>query len=113
VYFVQGGDNLSRLALATGSSLPRLMLANCLNGTTIYVGQRLYVPRLPILAATATPTGTASIVPPSFTPTGTSTYTIPVSKPSWTATFTSTATVPTIMPSLTPSYMPTTPIVLN
>ena len=59
VYIVQGGDTLYSLAIATGSSVDELMLANCLPDTRIYRGQRLYVPRLPI--TTVTP----SITPPT------------------------------------------------
>ena len=53
VYIVVDGDTLSRLAATTGVSYYELMAANCLPNTVIYVGQRLYVPRLP-----ATPTNT-------------------------------------------------------
>jgi LysM repeat protein len=59
VYIVQGGDTLYSLAIATGSSVDELMLANCLPNTRIDRGQRLYVPRLPI--TTVTP----SVTPPT------------------------------------------------
>ena len=62
IYYVQRGDTLSSLARATGSSVNELMLANCLPDPRINVGQRLYVPRLPII-----PTNT-NITPPN-TPT--------------------------------------------
>lgn len=62
IYVVQPRDNLSAIALITGSSVPELMLANCLTRTLIYVGQRLYVPYLPIPTATITSTYTP-IVP--------------------------------------------------
>lgn len=58
VYLVQRGDYLSALAIVTGSSVPELMLANCLPDTRIYAGQTLYVPNLPIPSATNTPTVT-------------------------------------------------------
>ncbi len=62
VYVVQDGDVLSSLAVVTRSSVPELMLANCLPDTRIYVGQQLHVPYLPIITATYTPTYTP-IVP--------------------------------------------------
>ena len=58
VYIVQTGDTLSDIADLTGSSVTELMTANCLPDTHIYAGQRLYVPRLPVIATdtfTATP----------------------------------------------------------
>ena len=67
VYIVQGGDTLYSLAIATGSSVDELMLANCLPDSRIYRGQRLYVPRLPVREATITPSFTPSITP--LTPT--------------------------------------------
>jgi LysM repeat protein len=65
VYVVQRGDTLYDLAPITGSSVPELMLANCLPDTRIYVGQQLYVPHLPII--TPTPTNTPTLTP--FVPT--------------------------------------------
>jgi LysM repeat protein len=53
VYIVVARDNLSKLAAATRTTYVVLMTANCLTDTVIYVGQHLYVPRLP-----ATPTNT-------------------------------------------------------
>ena len=85
-YMVQSGDTLSELAVATGSSTPELMRANCLLDSRIYVGQLLYVPRLPIVTATYTP--------------------------SFTATYTPTGTPPSITPSVTASYTPATPPIL-
>lgn len=67
IYVVQHGDYLARLAPITGSSVPELMLANCLPDTVIYVGQRLYVPYLPVPPATITPTYTS--IPPTNGPT--------------------------------------------
>ena len=58
VYVVKRGDNLSALAAATGSSVAGLMRANCLLGTQINIGQKLYVPHLPIITPTSTPTST-------------------------------------------------------
>jgi hypothetical protein len=58
-YEIQRGDNLTRIATITGSTVDELIAANCLeNPNTIRSGQRLYVPRAP---HTPTP-------PPSATP---------------------------------------------
>ena len=48
-YFVQQGDTLFSLSLATSSSIVELKSVNCLTSDVIYVGQALYVPRLPNL----------------------------------------------------------------
>jgi LysM repeat protein/tetratricopeptide (TPR) repeat protein len=64
VYTIQRGDTLYNIARRTGTIYPRLMAANCLTSTVIHPGQRLYVPRLPALPTTITPTNT-----PTFTPT--------------------------------------------
>ncbi len=58
IYFVQQGDTLFSLSLATSSSVVELKSANCLTSDVIYVGQALYVPRLPNLPQ-----------PPTLTPT--------------------------------------------
>ena len=55
-YLVQKGDTLFSLARAIDSNVYELMLANCLLDDLIYVGQFLYVPRLPIVTPTATAT---------------------------------------------------------
>ena len=64
-YVVQSGDTLYSLAQDTGTTVEELMLANCLYDNRIYVGQILYVPRLPIKPSTTTPPET---VPPGPTP---------------------------------------------
>lgn len=97
VYIVRRGDNLSRLAIATGSTVYELMLANCLPDTVIIAGEPLYVPRLPVPTATATPTATVPTIIPSWTPTGTTTYIPPR------VTDTPTETIPTVTPSFIPS----------
>lgn len=56
LYSVQRGDTLSYLARATNSTVDGLIQANCLPNDTIYAGQWLYVPQLPIATPTATPT---------------------------------------------------------
>lgn len=62
VYTVQGGDTLSHLSNLTGASVYQLMVANCLLDTRIYTGQRLFVPRLPVIV-------TDTFTPPPNTPT--------------------------------------------
>lgn len=44
IYFVQPGDTLTRIAAMFGTSVNQLINANCLRTTTIFVGQRLFVP---------------------------------------------------------------------
>ncbi len=55
-YIVQRGDTLYFLALAMGSTVNELILANCLPNDRIYVGQWLYVPHVPVRTHTPTPT---------------------------------------------------------
>lgn len=54
VYTVARGDTLSRIAQRIGSSANELTTANCLtNPNLLEVGQRLYVPRLPVYRGSA------------------------------------------------------------
>ena len=47
-YIVQPGDTLFRIALAYNITYPQLQRANCMgSSTTIYTGQRLWVPNIP------------------------------------------------------------------
>ena len=98
-YYVQPGDRLFWLALNTDSSVRELMAANCLANDWIYIGQRLYVPRLPIN------------IRPTFTATVTSTQTSTATETAtYTATVTDTATLtntPTATPSQTATYTAT------
>ncbi len=59
-YTVVAGDTLGQIAQRAGTTTEQLVAANCLvNAELIYVGQRLYVPRVPVTvtpAATITPT---------------------------------------------------------
>jgi LysM repeat protein len=104
-YYVQPGDKLFRLALNTGSSVGELIAANCLTNDWIYAGQRLYVPRLPILPRpTSTATSTLTQMPTATeTPTETATLTDTVI-PS--ATMTNTYTTPTQTLTYTPTATP-------
>lgn len=126
-YFVQPGDTLYHIAWSFGITVSQLQSANCLGGsTTIHVGQRLYVPnvpiRTPIYTLTSTPTATLTDTATPLLPTSTATPTatlpeLPSSTPSPTATETPTPTgapadtpTPTPTPSpIPPSETPTTP----
>jgi LysM repeat protein len=76
-YIVQPGDNLYRIALSYGLTYSQLQRANCMGGsTTIYAGQRLWVPnippRTPIVGTTVVPTfPTDTSLPPTVAPTDT------------------------------------------
>lgn len=110
-HVVQPGDNLYRIALSYGTTYPQLQRANCMgSSTTIYSGQRLWVPNIPTRTPgitaipefpTATPTATQTeiIVPPTDTPTSIPTAT-PTDLPTATPTEIS-------LPTATPT--PTTP----
>ena len=59
-YIVQPGDTLFRIALSYNLTYPQLQRANCMgSSTTIYTGQRLWVPNIP----TRTPVPGITIVP--------------------------------------------------
>jgi LysM repeat protein len=69
-YYVRPRDTLYAISRAVGLTVPELMHANCLDTTSIYIGQVLWVPYLP---PTAPPTATRqpstnTPVPPSNTP---------------------------------------------
>jgi LysM repeat protein len=66
-YIVQVGDTLWSISIRAGENVEALRMANCLeNADLIYLGQRLYVPNLPLDAA---PTSTTTSVPPTKIPT--------------------------------------------
>ncbi|HNT23925.1 MAG TPA: LysM peptidoglycan-binding domain-containing protein [Anaerolineales bacterium] len=104
-YTVQYGDTLYKIAVLYGVRVSELQFANCLgNSTLIRVGQKLYVPNIPIIIPTIPPTWTASPsqtpLPPSVTP-----------SPTW-PVYTLTPTLPppsspTFTPSLTATQTPT------
>jgi LysM repeat protein len=113
-HVVQPGDNLYRIALSYGTTYPQLQRANCMgSSTTIYSGQRLWVPNIPtrtpvpgvtvipdVPTATPTPTPTATTVPSTDTPTATPTEPAP---PTATPTETSLPPTPTSTPTIPPS----------
>jgi spore germination protein len=59
-YIVRPGDTLFRIALSYNISSPQLQRANCMgSSTTIYTGQRLWVPNVP----TRTPVPGVTVIP--------------------------------------------------
>jgi LysM repeat protein len=116
IYIVGFGDTLFSIARATGTTVQRLMLANCLDNTNIRVGQRLFVPRLPIVVtATFTPTHTPTVPTPTVSATPSPSWTIAPITDTPTATFSAPTTeIPTPTdtpsPSDTDTPAPTTPI---
>lgn len=102
-HIVQPGDNLYRVALSYGITYPQLQRANCMgSSTTIYAGQRLWVPNVP----TRTPVPGVTVIPDFPTATSTATATDTSVPP--TATSTST---PTVAPTFTASNTPPSPSV--
>jgi hypothetical protein len=100
-YRVQPLDNLFRLSLAFGISIPELQFANCLGSSTnIYAGDFLMVPNVPTRTPIVTFTSTFTV-----TPIFTSTL--------WLPTQTSTLTLtpsPTFTPTLSETPSPTSTI---
>ena len=103
-YIVQPGDNLFRIGLSYGVTVSQLQRANCMgSSTTIFVGQRLWVPNVPtrtpgvtLIPNTPTASNTSqpvvtTEVPTIEPPTATSTQ-IPSTEPP--PTLTATATTP-------------------
>lgn len=109
-HVVQPGDNLYRIALSYGITYPQLQRGNCMgSSTTIYSGQRLWVPNVP----TRTPVPGVTVIPefPTATPTATPTsITVPATDtPTPTPTEPPTATpTETSLPPATPTSTPTT-----
>jgi len=69
-YTVRPGDNLFRISILYRTTVPQLQRANCMGASsTIFVGQVLWVPNVPIStpAVTALPTRTKTAIP-SLTP---------------------------------------------
>lgn len=68
-YSVRSGDTLSLLAAATNSTVDALAEANCIeNARFISVGQSIYLPSIPIFAASATPQPAPPQIAPTFEP---------------------------------------------
>jgi LysM repeat protein len=101
-HIVAPGDNLYRIALSYGITYPQLQRANCMGGsTTIYTGQRLWVPNIP----TRTPVPGVTVVPDFPTDTSTPTATA-TDLPTSTSTDVPTATY-TSVPTATSTSLPT------
>ncbi|MCA1953727.1 MAG: LysM peptidoglycan-binding domain-containing protein [Anaerolinea sp.] len=66
LYTIQPGQTLFGLSLEFGVSVYQIQQANCLNGTLIYSGQRIYLPNIPTRThtLTASPTATPTLTPP-------------------------------------------------
>ena len=124
IVVVKPGETLYALAIRYGTTVDAIMKANCLNTTTLYAGQPLYVPPYIVVYPTATqqpwptPTYTATPLTPTATntPEGTATATIeptltPTPSPTWTPgpTLTPgpTGTPTPVPPKPTPTYTPT------
>ncbi|MEW6716699.1 MAG: LysM domain-containing protein [Chloroflexota bacterium] len=104
LYTVQPNDNLFRLGLAYGVTVPQLQFANCLgNSTLIRAGERIWVPNVPTRTLQPSLTYTPTRTPTPGTATSTRTST-----PTSTATTTGTATrTNTPSPSATSTPTPT------
>jgi LysM repeat protein len=84
-HIVQRGDTLFRIALSYRITFPQLQRANCMgSSTTIYAGQRLWVPNLPtrtpvpgVTTVPEFPTATETSLPPTATVPPTDTATEP------------------------------------
>jgi LysM repeat protein len=104
-YIVQPGDNLFRIGLSYGVTVSQLQRANCLgSSTTIFVGQRLWVPNVPtrtpgITLVPNSPTASSTSQPvvttevPTLEPPTATLTQIPTTEPP--PTLTATATTPT------------------
>ena len=93
-YTVQPGDNLFRISISYGITVPQLQRANCMGSSiTIFAGQRLWVPNVP------TRTPGVTIVPNFPTATNTSQPIVTTEVPTFTE-----------MPTVTASQIPTTEV---
>ena len=112
-YTVQPGDNLFRISLSYGTTVPHLQRANCLGtSTTIFTGQRLWVPNVPTLTPGITnipnfPTATNTLQPTSTIEPPTSTE-LPTATASLAPTTAPTAT-PTVNAPASTSSSPASP----
>jgi len=91
-YIVQPGDNLFRISISYGTTVPQLQRANCMGSSiTIFPGQRLWVPNVP------TRTPGVTIIPDLPTATNTSQPIVTTEVPT-----------STDLPTATASQIPTT-----
>ena len=74
-YSVQPGDNLYRISLLYRTTVQQLQVANCMgSSTTIFTGQKLYVPNVPTSTPGVTVIPTFNTNTPSDTPSPTQTF---------------------------------------
>jgi LysM repeat protein len=93
-YIVQPGDNLFRISISYGTTVPQLQRANCMGSSiTIFPGQRLWVPNVP------TRTPGVTIIPDLPTATNTSQPIVTTEVPT-----------STDLPTATASQIPTTEV---
>jgi len=105
---INPGETLFTLAKRYGTTVNKIRLANCMLGTDIYAGKRLYLPPVMVITPTRTPYLTAI---PTFLPSPTATWIAPTPTPRPTNTPAPTPTGTIITPSATPitPTLPTTP----
>jgi LysM repeat protein len=65
IHVVQRGETLAILARSRGTSIDRIMAANCLTSSLIFAGQRLYLPPAPVIIP---PTAVPPTAPPPTQP---------------------------------------------
>lgn len=103
IHVVQAGNTLFSLARRYGTDIETLMLVNCLNTHTIFIGQQLYVPGV---GATATPPATAIAQGPLPTPAVPAERRTPVPNPAG-------PVLPTLPPTAQPTPTPRPALVIQ
>lgn len=99
-YEVQQGDTFFSLASSTGTTVEAVLEANCIDGSVLSIGQRIWLPTLPATAVSATSTSQASpaeTAPPQSTQPPGENPTSPAPQP----------TQPPPQPTRTPPTLPT------
>ena len=110
IYIVRPKDTLFSLARRHNTTIYAIVQANCLTGYTIKIGQRLYLPPIPV---TPTATATATPIPPSPTPPPPPSPTPPLPSPTplpATPTWTPLPPSPTVTVTPTATIRPTEPV---
>lgn len=77
-YTIGSGDNLSTMALRTGTTVERIMEVNCLDSIILTVGSRILLPSLP---TTPTPSAASTTVPGGTSPTSAAPTQLPTLTP--------------------------------
>ncbi|GEM_PF-1112638 len=118
-YYVRPKDNLYRIGLAFGIDYRELMQLNCLTSIYIRVGQRLYVPNVPVRTAYVSPTPypvqttqapVITSTPIPATPTWIVPSATPVVRPSQTAPVPPATNTSQPMPTASQTPVPTVPV---